>query len=136
SGRSCLDGYLSGFVIPDFTDHENVWILTQERAESGGKRVSFRFIHLRLEKSRDLVFDRIFDGDDLYFRFVDAGKNTIESRGLSGTGRPGIQDDPVRFFNSREDLSKILFSDMKRFQIQFRVGLIEQSHDDRFAVAA
>ena len=51
---------------------------------------------LDLTDPRVLIFDGIFDSDDLDRRFFDFVQSTIERRSFTTTGGTGDQDDPVR----------------------------------------
>ena len=43
-----------------------------------------------------LIFDRIFDGDDLLVRHVDALERGVERGGFAAAGRAGDQKNAVR----------------------------------------
>ena len=55
----------------------------------------------------DLIFDRVFDGDDLVFVVLDLAERGVEGGGLAGTGRPGDQHHAVGFRDVAAELDQI-----------------------------
>ncbi len=56
----------------------------------------FLFVDRNLGNAANLVFDRIFDGDDLVFFGPDLAHRGVERRGLAAARRPRNQHHPVR----------------------------------------
>ena len=56
---------LRSFKVADFTDENYVWILSQERAQGGGKVQADLLFHLHLVDSTQLEFDGVFRGHDV-----------------------------------------------------------------------
>src|SRR5215831_7052631 len=67
AGQGRLNGDLRGLFVTNFTDHDLVRIVTQNRAQPAGKGQTLFLVHRDLRDSMQLVFDRILDGDDLVF---------------------------------------------------------------------
>ena len=67
AGKRGLDCDLSGFGVADFADHDLVGVVAQDGTQSARKREPFLLVHRNLRDSRQLVLDRIFNGDDLVF---------------------------------------------------------------------
>ena len=70
AGQCRLHRNLRGFPIAHFTDHDDVWILPQNRAQSTGKGQLDLGLNLNLIDATHLVFDRIFNGNDFQGRGV------------------------------------------------------------------
>ena len=65
TSESGFDGDLRGFKIADFTNQNDVRILTQERTKSRGEVQSDLFLHLHLVYARQIELDWIFGGHDV-----------------------------------------------------------------------
>src|SRR6056297_3464464 len=61
TGLRRLDGDLGGFDVSNFPDHDDVWILAQERAQSLGKGQTLLGILLHLIDAGHTDFDRVLD---------------------------------------------------------------------------
>src|SRR5882724_4716973 len=96
AGQCRVDGDLCGFAVADFTDHNDIRILADERAHRRGEGQPDRRLDLRLVDARNLVFDGILDGKDLSRRLVQDRQHGRERRGLSASGRARDQDQPMR----------------------------------------
>ncbi len=64
--------------------------------KTGGKSQADLAVNLNLADAGLLIFDGIFDGDDLGGVVLDFVECRIERRAFTGTGRPGDEDDAVR----------------------------------------
>ena len=76
AGKRRLDGDLRGFVVANFAHHDLVRVVAQNRAQAARKGQALLFVHRNLGNAADLIFDGIFNGDDLVFvglDFVDGG---------------------------------------------------------------
>ena len=78
TGQRGVDGDFSGFNVADLSDHDDVRRLTEHRAERRGEGHLHVPVHLHLVDAGQLVFDRVFDGDDLAARSVDRVKKRVE----------------------------------------------------------
>ena len=87
AGQRRLNGDLRRFHVADFSDHDLVRIVTQNRAQSSRERQPFLLVDRNLRDAADLIFDRIFDGDDLVFLVLDLHDRAVERRGLAASGR-------------------------------------------------
>ncbi len=68
SREGSLDGDLCGLQIADLADHDHVGILPHDRSESICKGEIDLRVDLNLANPFDLIFDRIFHGDDILVR--------------------------------------------------------------------
>ena len=63
AGQSRLDGDFRGFQIADFSNHDNVRVLADDRAQALGESVIFT--GLGLVNSGQLIFNRVLNGYNL-----------------------------------------------------------------------
>ena len=96
--RGRVNGDFHRFSISDFTDHDNVGILTQKRAQTVPKSDSGLGIDLRLIDPRQFILNRVFNGRDVHLRRIQNIQNGVKGRGLAVTSRAGYQNHAVRFF--------------------------------------
>ena len=66
-GKCGLNSDLRGFLIADFTDHDFVRIVSQDRAQPAGESKALLFVDWNLRNATKLIFHGIFNGDDLVF---------------------------------------------------------------------
>ncbi len=66
-----LNRNLSGFDVSDFADHDFVRIMTQNRSQTASERETLFFVYWYLRDTADLIFDGIFDRQDLVFLVPD-----------------------------------------------------------------
>ena len=57
---------LGGLLIAHLADHHDIRILPQNGAQRGGERDARLPVHRHLRDARQLIFDRVFDRDDLF----------------------------------------------------------------------
>ena len=134
AGQRRLHGDIGRFRVANFTDHDDVRVLPQERAEPRGERDARLRIDLRLVHVPHIVFDRIFDRRHVHLRPVQDVHESVERRRFSGTGRTAGQDHAVRFFQIfRNDLRRVgrhaELLERKRFLRRFK-----ETHFHFFAV--
>jgi hypothetical protein len=82
-------------AVADFADHDDVGILPQYVFQHPREAEARRLVDLVLVDDVELIFDRVFDRDDVLLdalQEIDAG---VERRGLAAAGRPGDEDQPV-----------------------------------------
>ena len=91
------DGDVRRLAITNLTHHDHVRILPQDVPQAGGKRQPDIRAHSDLVDALQLVLDRFLDGDDPLVHGVDRAEEGVKRGGLAGAGRPGHQNDPVRF---------------------------------------
>ena len=90
---------VDGFAVADLANHDDVGVLPQQRAQTGGELHAGRRVHGDLHDPRDRVLDRILDRRDVdHVAALGTGpdEHGVERAGLAGAGRSGDQDHPVR----------------------------------------
>src|SRR5208282_6477434 len=86
SGQRRLDGDLRRLRVADFADHDFVRVMAQNRTQSAGERQSFFLVHRNLRDAAQLVFDRVFNRDDLVFVGLDLVDGGVERGRLAASG--------------------------------------------------
>ena len=71
AGQRRLNRNLRGFFVANFSDHDLVRIVAQDRAQAARERQTFLFVHGDLGDAVQLIFDRVLDRDDLVFFIPD-----------------------------------------------------------------
>ena len=88
-GEGGADSDIRRFAIPNFTHHDDIRILPDDMPETRGEIEADLRIHENLVDPIHLVFDRVFDGDDLLVGLVDALERGIERGGFAAAGGAG-----------------------------------------------
>ena len=68
------------FGIAHFTDHDDVWVLSEHGSQPRSKGHSGTDVNTALVDSREFVFNRVFDGNDIVVAGVDLVKDRVEGR--------------------------------------------------------
>ena len=134
AGERRLHGDLRGFLVADFADENHVRIVAQNGAQPARKRQAGFFVDLDLIDALELIFDRIFNGDDFADGIVDLVQRGVERRGFAGARRAGDQNDAVRQAENMLETFIFALGHADLAQAAQRGVLPEQTHDDRFAV--
>ncbi|OQA32513.1 MAG: hypothetical protein BWY57_01875 [Betaproteobacteria bacterium ADurb.Bin341] len=132
-GQRGLDRHFSRFQIADFTDHDDVRILTHQGAHAIGKPQVDGVLHLHLvERSLD-HFNRVFDR-----AYIDFGRRQLLQGGikrgrLARSGRAGHQDDAVRHFRHLLPAGLILIRKPEITEIAHQNVRVKNPHHQLFA---
>ncbi len=86
---------------------------------SAGKGKALLLVDRNLRDAADLVFDRVFDGDDLVFVALDLVERGIERRGLAGAGGAGDQHHAVGLANIAAEAAQIVFAKSHHVEREF-----------------
>ena len=132
SSERGLNGYLSCFAIANFSHHNDVGVLTENRAQTVGKGQIDARVHLDLPNTIELVLDGVFHGDDIYLGRVDALEGAIEGGRFATAGRSSDQDNAMRAVHKAViDLEEIARK-ANVLELEERPGLIEQAQHQAF----
>ncbi|MNV98953.1 hypothetical protein D3C71_1942650 [compost metagenome] len=77
AGECRLNGNLGGLAIPHFPNHDDVGVLPQNGTQCIRKRQVNLRVNLNLIDAFELVFDWIFNGDDLVRLSIDLGQRSV-----------------------------------------------------------
>ena len=135
AGQRCLYGNLRSFQIADFTDHDDVRILPQNRAQCFGKRHVYARIDLGLSDPGQFVFDRVFDRQDVGAAFIQPRQCGIQGGGLAGAGGAGDQHDAVRLQDQLVKLLQHVCVHAQMLHVELIDILVEQAQYRAFAMS-
>ena len=134
TGQRRLNGVLGRLQVADFADQHHVRVMTQNGPQRTGERQPDLGMDLNLIDAGQLVFDRVFRGDDLRVRTVDFDQRTVERRGLTGPGRAGHQNDAVRQPNQLAKHAIRFRVHPQTAQFEDHRAFVENTQHDPFAV--
>ena len=132
-GEGRLHRHFCRFQVSGFPKHDDVRVLTEECAECGGEGHTDRVIDRHLHDTFQVVFHRVFGGEDLIFDLIDFFECGVKGGGLTGTGRTGDDEDPVRHGDNVADLVQDIFVDPEHIQVQVHHGAVEHAEHHGFA---
>src|SRR4030095_1736986 len=64
ASHGCADRDVCSFNVANLTDHDHIWILSQNVAETFGESQINLWFHIDLRDTGNSIFDWFFDGDD------------------------------------------------------------------------
>ena len=75
AGQRSVDGHFRCFIVANFAHHDDIRILSHQRANTGRKcKVNFR-PHLRLIDAGNIIFNRIFQRGNIHAFFIQHAQN-------------------------------------------------------------
>ncbi len=123
AGQRRLHRDFGGFPVADLAHHDLVRVVAQDRAQALGEGQALLLVHRDLQNAGQLVFDRVFDRDDLVAAVMDFRQRRVQGGGLAGAGRTGHQQHAVRLLGqAAQDLQRRRVV-AERFQRERAVGL-------------
>ena len=96
TGYGCLYRNTCRLTVTDFSDHNDIRVLTQNRTECTGESKIRLHINLHLVNTVHICFHRIFYCDNIYFFSVQLTQHGITGSGLTTSGRSCYQNNSVR----------------------------------------
>ena len=91
-------------------------------------------MHLDLVDRRQLVLDRVFDGDDLLRGRVELRQRGVQRGRLARAGRPGDQQDAVRARQQGVEARQVVVLEAHVFEAEADAGAVEHPHHQALAV--
>ena len=83
AGQAGLGGNFGGFTIADFTDQNNIWVLSQNSSQTAGKGHPGAQVNLGLTNTRQVVFHWILNRHNIAFLTIHLLQRGIERGGLT-----------------------------------------------------
>ena len=141
TGQRRLHRDLGGFAVADLAHHDLVRIVPQHRTQAAREGEALLLVHRNLQHARQLVLDRVFDGDDLVEAVVDFTDGGVQRGGLAGAGRPGHQQHAVGLgrqlaHGGTRDVVKAQTFQRQRLQLFGQVFLVQHPQHRVFAMHA
>ncbi len=96
AGERRADRDVGRLAVANLAHHDDVRILTHNVPQPGSKRQPDLRVHVELVDPVHLVFDRIFNRDDLLVALIDPLQRRIQRGGFAAAGGPRHQKDAVR----------------------------------------
>src|SRR5437899_1848460 len=87
-GHRRADGDVGGLDIANFTDHHDVWILSQNVAQPFGKGEVDLRLHVNLRNAGEPIFHRFLDRDDPALDRINGGEKAVKRSRFAAAGRP------------------------------------------------
>ena len=92
--------------------------MTQDRTQAAGEGQALFLVDRNLRNAAQLIFDRIFNSDDLVFVGLDLVYGGVERGGLAASGRAGDQHHAVRLFDVAAKAAQVVFIKPDHVQCQ------------------
>ena len=118
AGEGGVDGDLSGFLVANFADHDFVGVVAQDGTQPAREGKSLFFVYGNLGDAAHLIFDGIFDGDDLVFVVFDFVDGGVEGGRLAGTCGACNQDHAVGLVDVTAEARDVLRIEADYIEIQ------------------
>ena len=133
AGERRLHRDLGRLHVANLAHQDPVGILTEDRPQAGGKRVANLRIDRHLHDPVDVVFDRVFRGDQLVFDVVELRERGVEGGGLARARGAGHQHDAVGTPQHIAELPQHALLHPDLVEIERHDAAVEHSHDDALA---
>ena len=130
TGQSSFNSNLSRFKVPNLTHHDDVWILTQERAQRSGEVQSDRFTLLDLINTLKVKLNWIFSSGDVLRWLVEFRQSRIQRGRFSRSRWTRHQHHaPGRVYRLLKRIQWNGFETQFR-HVQLQVGFIQNTKND------
>src|SRR5581483_5682992 len=129
-----LDRDLRRLGVADLSNHDDVGVLADDRAEAVREGEPDRRLHVDLVHAEELVLDRILDRDDLLVGRVDLVERTVERRRLAAAGGARDEHHAVRLVDEPVELAERVRREAERVQVHDDARAVEDTEDDALAV--
>src|SRR5262249_20860824 len=111
----------------------DVRVLAEDAAQGRGERQADLMVDLALHQAVDIVFDRVFGGDDLVGDLVELVEGGVKGGGLAGAGGPGDEDDAVGLVDQAAEVGEQLRLHAELVEVERHHRAIEDADDDAFS---
>src|SRR4030095_13817261 len=133
-GQACIDCDACSLEVANLADHNDVWRLTQDRAQSRRKRHSNLRIDLHLIDPGHLIFDRLFHRDDLTVGLVNVIEAGVKCARLSRAGGAGNEKNPIGELDQAFKNLLVVGKKSKLGQSKHQAGFVQHAHDHALAM--
>ncbi|OIQ77617.1 hypothetical protein GALL_406830 [mine drainage metagenome] len=118
SGECGLHGDLGGLQVADFSDHDDVRILPHDRSQGVGEGQPDLGLDLDLIDPFHLVFDWIFNRQNLEVGLVQRLQRGVERRRLAAARRPGHEKNAVRLLQGLLECAQRRCVEPESFEVE------------------
>ena len=133
TGERCLNGDLRCLEVASFADHDPIRVLPQKRAQYTSEGEPDCFVNGNLNDSVQIVFNRLFRGQQFGIDRVDFAQARIKRRRFSRTGWTGGNENSVWPIDDFENVIVDVFRQAKHFEIEIHGRAIEHAQNNAFA---
>src|SRR5690554_1729843 len=134
AGQGGLNGNGGGFTVADFTNHHHVRVLAQNGTQRIGKIQPDLAGGLDLVDAADLIFNRVFHGQNLAVYGIQAVQRRIQRGGLTTARRASDQKNPVGLVQHRLKVAQVDLGQTNGVQLQVNTLLVENPHHHALTV--
>src|SRR5258706_3963701 len=134
SGESRANGNFGCLEVADFPDHDDIRVLAENVAQAHREGQANVRPDRNLIDALQLIFDRLFDGDDPLLHRVDGAQKGVEGRGFARAGRTGHQHDPVRLNDDFANRCFLLLGKTKLFEAEKDLSASQQTERYAFTI--
>ncbi len=127
TGQGRLHRNLGGFAVTDFSNHDNIGILAQDRTQARSEGQLDFGVDLNLTDTVELIFNRVFDGDNVFAAIVEPAQGGIQGGRFPRTGGPGDQKNAMGLKNQLLDLLTQLVPQPHLAQFNDAAALFKQA---------
>ena len=137
AGQRGLHGDACGFDVTDFTDHDGVRVMTQDRTQRRREGEADVGMYLKLGDARNVVFHRVFHGEHPLMRRIAGDQGGIKRGAFAGTRRAGHQYDAIGLLHPAAIQVQVVRFNAEIVQVKTRCLRIgQQTQHQRFAMHA
>ncbi|MNS74569.1 hypothetical protein D3C72_1080500 [compost metagenome] len=134
TGERGLNGDLRGFEIADFANHDDVRVLTQDRAQGLGKGQVDLGVDLCLADAGQFIFDRVFHRHDVALAGIELAQRGIQRGGFARARGPGHQHDAVWLGHQLFEAAQGFTLHADRAEAEFVFALVQQAQHGTLAM--
>ena len=129
-----LYGDRGRLAVTHLADHQDIRVLPQDAPQRPRERHTGLHVHRHLRDALQMVFDRVFDGDDFLRGTMAQRERSIERSRLAAAGGAGREQDPVRLLSKAPERVKRLRRHAQLVESHRSPAAVEQPQHHRLAV--
>src|SRR4029077_4373410 len=128
-----VDGNLRGLEVAHFTNHDDVGVLAQERAQGLAERQAHALVDGDLHDAFDVIFDGVLGGQQLRVDGIDAAQARVKGRRFAAAGRARDDHDAVGAQNGFGGEIVDELGQAEGFDFEVDRGAVQNAEHDGFA---
>src|SRR5580692_3355347 len=108
AGKRGLNRDLCRLGVTDFAHHDLVGIVTQNGSQSASESQALFLVDRNLSNAANLVFDRVFNGDDFVFVGFNLADGRVQRGGFAAARWPRHQHHAIRLLDVASELAQVV----------------------------
>ena len=133
SGQRRLDRHVGRLEVADLADKDDVRVLADNAAQARSEREADLRPDLYLADPGHLVFNGIFDGDDVLVRRINPLQSGVERRRFARPRGAGYKDNAVGTLDETANKRIVVGIHTEFFEAEQECPFLEDTHDNPFA---